>query len=680
MSKFKPKQATDVFNQDAPDTSLEAADAKLYGNVDLVPNSERIVAKPVDIMTICADIMQPRRTLRGEWDGHPDQVVQLLLAWHAVAEESIKQKINAAKILKGLGDGIDYKDAEGKPLPLPPVAKKYVDLLQLGATIHKDKLINPITISRRKDKLFNLFLIETGERRWLAHHLLNHFVSPKYGKIKATEVERDVWRQAAENNNRDNLNAIQLARQLALLLMDMYKGDKEVHFDSIETLTFDGCDRRFYAQVENGNVWKIKQGFAERVQAAMGLSSYRMVSAYRRLLRYSEDDKLNDEIWVKADSESWTERAIRTYFEPEEDENTLPMGKVTDDESMFPTGNIDDDRRLPIGNLSDDENDDTPPDSDTNQSGWASHAWVKKVGYSGPVKVIVKTASAPNLVIVTTEDGQDHEVNVSSLREYTESETNTPAGAAKPTATQAAKDWTSRAVQTVTGLVGIVQSDAFGILKLKFPDDTTATIKKEFASLVDMTEWWAAIKHHKAVQANGNNAGTAAVPAWVVGDSVYLDDSQIIGKIVKIDGDTAHVELSTGVWHYKLSRLTKADPKAASSTPTAPDEDESDDDFIPQVETPDFEPFDAANMEILNQLAEIADILDIQEAEILADLCNLDRKRLERVLAVDGVAEVTKWEEIYRQAANTVLFGVMQRIETHLASITELARKITEAK
>lgn len=673
MSKFKPKTTTGVFNQDA-DTSLEAVDAKLYGNVDLVPNSERIVAKNVDIMTIRADIEQPRRAIplriRGDWGGHPEQVVPLLEVWQAAAEESIQQKLNATKMLKGLGDSIDYKDAEGKPLPLPPMAATFVNLLQLGASIHKDKLINPITISRRKE----MFLIETGERRWLAHHLLNHFVSPKYGKIKATEVDRDVWRQAAENNNRDSLNAIQLARQLALLVMDMYKGDKDVHFDAIETLTFEGCDRRYYAQVANGYVWKIKDGFAERVQAAMGLSSYRMVSAYRKLLRYSEDEKLNDEIWIKADSENWSERAIRGYFEPESDDESLPMGKHQD-ESMFPTGNIDNDENtLPTGKVTD--------DSTPDKSGWASSAWVGKLAYSGPVKVFVKAAETASTIIVTTEDGEDHDVNVSSLREYTE-----PASKPLP------GNLTAKAVQTVTGLVALVLTDGNGYVRLRFPDDTTAQMKKEFVSQVDMSEWYAAVRRHNEAKAAGNNGMTtdttppastpATIPTFAVDDSVYLDDSKVIGKIVKLDGDTAHIQLSTGVWHYKLNRLTKANRQSTSSATTVTEAVEAEsDDFTPEPEVQDFTPFDADNLAILNTLTEIADVLDVQEADILGDLCKLDRTRLERVLSLpdEGMAEVNKWTDIYRTAANTVIFAAMQRVEDHLASITELAQKITKAE
>jgi hypothetical protein len=621
MSKFKPKQATvDVFNQEV-DTSLEAVDAKLYGTVDLVPNSERIVAKSVDIMTICADIMQPRRAVpldvRGDWNGHPDHVVPLLLKWHAAAEESIQKKINAAKILKGLGGDIDYRDADGKPTPLPAVAKKFIDLLQLGASIHKDKLINPVTISRRTDKLFNLFLIETGERRWLAHHLLHHFISPKYGKIKATEVERDVWRQAAENNNRDNLNAIQMARQLAVLVMDMYKGDKDVHFDPIETLTFEGCDRRFYAQVENGYVWKIKDGFAERIMAAMGLSSYRMVSAYRKLLRYSEDENLNDEIWMQAESEGWTESAIRNYFddlnrlfEPEIENRSLPIGKHSDDDSTLSESD------LPA--------DSTPATPD--QSSWASSAWVGKVAYSGPVKVFVKAAETADTVIVTTEDGKDHDaIHVKSLREYTESDSKPLPG-----------NLTAKAVQTVTGMIALVQTDANGYVRLRFVDDTTAQMEKKFVSPVDMSEWYAAVRRHNEAKAAAHNAGSngAATP-------------------------------------------TSTPPKTTSSATTKEAEEaESDDDTAT-----DNIPLPVSDVDprlIVQAIADMASILELPEQIILDDLAKLNEERLKAIIHDGGFGVLEQLTDGYYIAAKDAVEKIRRYVEVYIDEIVAAGRDMTE--
>lgn len=630
MSKFKPKTTTNVFSQDIQDTSLEAVDAKLYGTVDLVPNVGRVVIKPVDIMTIWPDLVQPRRaiplSIRGKWDGNPNRALDVLVKWWQTAERTLDAKIDVSGILQGREQGENGLEIpEGKAS-----VEAFIELLRLGASIFAEGLTNAITIAPRGER----FLIETGERRWLAHHLLNEFVDGKFGKIPAREVTFDRFRQASENNNRRKLSATEMARQLAILLMDMYEGDKDVHFDAIEALTFNGCDRRYYAQVAHGRVWQIKKGFAERMQAAMGLPSLDRVADFRKVLRPTDDEDLNDQIWMQADDENWTEFYIRTYVDDLKKQTNVGLP------SNVPTG----DTWSPL-HVSGDSTATTAADSDSHSptdSEWPSSTWVRKLAYSGPVKVLVTTASEPDKVIVKPEGSEEEfEVNISSLSEYTEP--HTPVGTAKPAPLQAAKDWTSRAVQTVTGAVAIVQKDAFGVLHLKFPDDTTATIGKEFASLVEMTEWWEAIKRHKAAQAggnvgSGNNAGASTSPSKTSSASAVVD----------FDDE---------------------------------DEPEEDDDFaLGQQGQPDYEPFDAINIDMFDLIGEITDMLDIPEGEIIADLRDLDRIRLERVLADTGISEVHKWTQIYEQAMDTVLNAIKARTTTHLKRITEIAEKLTEEK
>lgn len=338
-SKFKPKEVDWMKQADTSDTSLEAADAALYGSVG-VRESGRVVIKPVDIMDIWPDLAQPRRAIplavRGQWHGNPLHVIEVLDTWQRMAESAGGSSLDIVDILQGRGEGFDT--------PENPIAEAFIDLLRLAASIFADGLTNAITIAPGKDK----FLIETGERRWLAHHLLYHHIDEKFGKILAREVQRDVWRQATENNQRRKLNAIEMARQLALLVMDMYEGDRNTSFDSLEMMMRDGCDRYFYAQVAQGRLWKVKDGFAERVQAAMGLTSYRMVAAYRNLLRLTDDDKLNDEIWIRADMENWSEFRIRTHLEVRfPQDGSLPTGKHGNEETPS-TGNKTD-RSLPTG-------------------------------------------------------------------------------------------------------------------------------------------------------------------------------------------------------------------------------------------------------------------------------------------------------------------------------------------
>jgi hypothetical protein len=126
----------------------------------------------------------------------------------------------------------------------------------------------------------------------------------KFARIPAVVKERaDVWRQAEENAARRPLNAIGIARQLALLIMDMYDGEE---FGRFEAVVLPGeCDRAYYAQVANGQAWPIKRGMGQAVLTATGLKSKYQISNYRRLLG------IEDEMWVQADLENWAEGRIR---------------------------------------------------------------------------------------------------------------------------------------------------------------------------------------------------------------------------------------------------------------------------------------------------------------------------------------------------------------------------------
>jgi ParB-like chromosome segregation protein Spo0J len=215
----------------------------------------------------------------------------------------MRKNLNSQDIILSKGEGIDLDD------DAPAILRGYVSLLRLAGSIYSEGLINPITVISRGR---NQYLIETGERRWLAHHLLKD-ISDEYGKIAAVQSDGQgyVWRQASENTARRELNAIGMARQLALLILDLRKEIEGHDYDSYETLVLPGgCDRRFYAQVANGRIHRIPKGMGERIQQAMGLSRSQL-SHYRNLLQLTDDDDVNDAIWVKADIEDWPERAMR---------------------------------------------------------------------------------------------------------------------------------------------------------------------------------------------------------------------------------------------------------------------------------------------------------------------------------------------------------------------------------
>lgn len=249
------------------------------------PNKLRLT----DIFAIQPDYLQPRRAiphaLRTEWRPNAQQMPDFLNHWISIA---------------GIDPMVYFQESEDElPVFDDPAQISLIELIGLAASIRREGLLNPITLV--KDESIGAFVIETGERRWLAYHLLHLLFGDQYKNIPSREMaERDVWRQASENSSRAPLNAIARARQLALLVMDMYGGTAQfVAFDTF------GHELEFYAQVADGNDWRIPRGRGERLLAAMGLKNPQQLREYRALLR------LPYQAWNMADDKNIPEFAIR---------------------------------------------------------------------------------------------------------------------------------------------------------------------------------------------------------------------------------------------------------------------------------------------------------------------------------------------------------------------------------
>ncbi len=287
-------------------TELEQVTDEIFG-ASAAPelNTGRVVARPVALEEIWADVRQPRRVIpasvRLHWNGNAGAVPTLLNTWAGVAANAAGRRIDREGIILGEGDGLDTDGT-------PSVYESYVALLRLAGSILRDGLINPITIVNRDGH----YMVESGERRLLAYWLLRLHTDEgeDYNRIPAVIVsDADyVWRQAAENTARRNLNAVGMARQLALLVMAARGEDQYREYDEI--VQPGGSDRRYYAQIADGNVHRIPRGAGERIQAAMGLSMEQL-SQYRRLLRLTEDDEINDILWLRGDIEDWPEQGLR---------------------------------------------------------------------------------------------------------------------------------------------------------------------------------------------------------------------------------------------------------------------------------------------------------------------------------------------------------------------------------
>lgn len=197
-------------------------------------------------------------------------------------------------------ESLDRIGSDTQPGPLETAFMKIIDL---AASIRRDGLTNPITVARHQQR--EGYVIETGERRWLAYYLLNWRAAylldeDTWQKIPARIVDGvSIWRQASENNTRDDLNAISKARQFALLLMDLYG------MEAFQTAEVFDMPQQFYAQVEDGSAYRIPHGSSESLLNAMGLQSANQLRQYRRLLRLPEP------VWILADDLNWSESFIR---------------------------------------------------------------------------------------------------------------------------------------------------------------------------------------------------------------------------------------------------------------------------------------------------------------------------------------------------------------------------------
>lgn len=319
MSKREKRAAQGLDLAESENTgeamSLEALARTGYslplGDLD----TGRIVARSTDIFAILPDPKQPRRQIpsvvRQQWNGESATVRDLFRSWvDLFAEEVSRDAQDIEAVIEAILEGEEISPAEvyqgDKPDPKRTwgvIGGSLMAVVNLAAEIRRDGLTNPITVHR----IGNNYLIETGERRWLAFHLL-HIVYPDstaWAKIPAREVtQSSVWRQASENTARASLNAIGMARQLAMLLMDLIGNEYFATFD--ETMQLVSCDRAYYAQVADGNQWRIPPGKGEQLVNAMGIKNPVQLRQYRGLLR------LPDEIWMLADDLNWEEGFIRT--------------------------------------------------------------------------------------------------------------------------------------------------------------------------------------------------------------------------------------------------------------------------------------------------------------------------------------------------------------------------------
>jgi hypothetical protein len=220
-----------------------------------------------------------------------------LLRWHRKVEEERNTTFELIAHLENQEQQTSNSDEAGTAIGL--LESAFQKIVDLAASIKRDGLTNPITIAQKG----RFFTIETGERRWLAYHLLNAVFSENIGEwanIPARVVNaHSIWRQASENNARDDLNAIGKSRQLALLLMDTHGLD---NFQPIESFAH---EQDFYLQILLEDKDRVPYGYGETLLNAMGFKNKSTFKRYRDLLQ------LSPEVWTLADDYDCPESVLR---------------------------------------------------------------------------------------------------------------------------------------------------------------------------------------------------------------------------------------------------------------------------------------------------------------------------------------------------------------------------------
>jgi len=320
MSHRRRTPGNDPFQRDdeAGETSLARVDAAIFGEFAAL-DDKRQIAEPVDIRDIYPDITQPRRAIpsvvrHAFADYRPETVGQLFETWLRLVNTERQENGQYPLYLPAYLEGQNTERSDDD-LPerrtIGVVEAAFLKVVELAASIRRDGLTNPITVVQRGKQ----YTLETGERRWLAFHLLHLWFDgtnserpdehDQWSKIPARSVDKiSVWRQATENSARENLNAVGKARQFAILLMDLLRAERGRFVSFRETVEPGGCDRGYYAQVANAKQWRVPRGKSELLLGAMGVADRSSLSRYRDLL------SLPDAVWQIGDDYNLSEETL----------------------------------------------------------------------------------------------------------------------------------------------------------------------------------------------------------------------------------------------------------------------------------------------------------------------------------------------------------------------------------
>lgn len=273
---------------------------------DLAGASAEIAGRAVKVVEIVLDRIrpdpaQPRRVLpeviRTEFLSGHISARQALERWEAlVADEATRlgrPRPDWKTLLDRTPDDRDVEDTSVDPPGQPgPEEDLLRSIVATAATIRHGGQVSPITVVEMDGGSY--YRIETGERRYWAHHWLNNWLADGFDQIQCIVVDNgSPWRQAAENTSREGLSALALARQTATLLLDLH-GIRPDYSGPIPN--------DWYRQALD---YRVPRGEGEALRAALGGIERAQFSRIQALLR------LPDPVWELADRFRLEEKRLR---------------------------------------------------------------------------------------------------------------------------------------------------------------------------------------------------------------------------------------------------------------------------------------------------------------------------------------------------------------------------------
>mgnify|MGYP000888017563 CR=1 FL=1 len=273
---------------------------------DLAGASAEIAGRAVKVVEIVLDRIrpdpaQPRRVLpeviRTEFLSGHISARQALERWEAlVADEATRlgrPRPDWKTLLDRTPDDRDVEDTSVDPPGQPgPEEDLLRSIVATAATIRHGGQVSPITVVEMDGGSY--YRIETGERRYWAHHWLNNWLADGFDQIQCIVVDNgSPWRQAAENTSREGLSALALARQAATLLLDLH-GIRPDYSGPIPN--------DWYRQALD---YRVPRGEGEALRAALGGIERAQFSRIQALLR------LPDPVWELADRFRLEEKRLR---------------------------------------------------------------------------------------------------------------------------------------------------------------------------------------------------------------------------------------------------------------------------------------------------------------------------------------------------------------------------------